>query len=599
MSEKYTLGDGELLKDVVDDPSDIDAEDRLEAIDHGPVAERQADLVAEVPGEDVTDEMLRNDVDRADSWLHYQKGLGQTGFSPGHRITPDTLDSLEHQWTFETEAVGLEANPVVVPGDPPVMYFSTTTQSVHAVNARTGERYWTYSYDASSGANRGVAVWKDKVYLGASNVSLVALDRYTGELQWEQNWYSPEQRSEMGAWREQAIGHTAAPIVYDGRVYLGQSGDSGAWTVMSALDAETGEILWQTNTAPRDEWVGETWRYSSAAPWMGATVDPETDTVLFPVANPTPQHGVTDRPGPNKHSNSVVALDATTGETKWANQLLAHEVWDYDIGTTLSVFDVTVGDESRRAVLADAKVGWSYLIDVETGDLLERSRPWEGVRQDHWGEGFLTLPPLANYPQQQSSQAENREVMWPSAGGGKNWPPSAYSPRTGLRYMGVTTSASTIYHYPDWEYDPERDSQVTLRAGNHTYIPPTRLGEFSDGMYDGDVYTTGVLAVDPATGENVWYRETNSFSASDASAWSTFPGGTAVTAGNVVFAGAPDGDLLGLDAETGELLGKANTGLRITPSPVIWDDPVRGMQFVSVASNDSIVTYGVEASTEN
>lgn len=577
--------------DLVDDPIGVQAEDRVEHLDTGPEADSfERDFVQEAPGSDVDDEMLVEDVSRTDSWLHYNKGAEQTGFAPTDRLTTENVDSLERVWTYETNSGGLEVTPIVVPSDPPVMYVSTTNQRVIALDGRSGDRYWEVATDAPSAANRGVAVWQDKVYLGANSVDVFAFDRYTGEQQWSTSFFSEQQLEEMGDWREEAIGHTAAPTVYDGTVFVGQSGDSGGWTVVSAIDADTGELRWQIDTAPRDEWVGESWRYSSSAAWMNPTVDPETDTVLFPVGQPDPQHGVTNRPGPNRDSNSIVAVDPESGEKKWVHQILPHDLWDYDVCTTQSVIDLEVGGERRRAVVSDHKSGWTFLIDAETGDLIERSEAWAGIRQDHWNEGYFVLPPFDATPQENSTEAQSQEVYWPSAAGATEWPPDAYSPVTGYRYVGVTEGASTVYHNPDWEYDPERDAQITLRAGDHLYIEPDALSEWSDGLYAGQSYTSGITAVDVATGESVWHQEIDQYD--DRSAFASWPGGATATAGNVVFIGAANGEFIAYDAESGEELWRDETGMRITAVPAIWEDD--DTVFVSVANSENILTYALE-----
>jgi PQQ-dependent dehydrogenase (methanol/ethanol family) len=590
MSEKRSVD----RPDLVSDPTDVTAEDRVTHLETGSVADVTAvQTDREAPGSDVSDELLIEDDDRADSWLHYNKGLEETGYSPADQLTPDNIDGLERVWTYETGSGGLEVNPIVVPGDPPVMYISTTNQHVVALNARTGERYWEFAYgDASSSANRGVAVWGDKVYLGASSVELVAIDRYTGEAQWATQFLSQDQLENTGEYIYDAIGHTAAPLVYDGKVFLGQAGDSGAWAALSAIDAESGDVRWQRTTAPRDEWVGETWRYASNAAWMNPVVDAETNSVMFPVGNPNPQHGVTNRPGPNRDSNSIVALDADSGEVNWKYQILPHDLWDYDVCTTPHLLDVEVGGESRRAVLQNHKSGWSFLIDAETGELLERSEPWDGTRQDHWGEGFLVIPPFAPVPQPDSAEVETQEIFWPSAAGATEWPPDAYSRQTGLQYISVTEGASTIYHNPEWEYDPERDATITLRAGDHIYLPPEDLDQWSNAMYAGQEYTAGIAAVNPATGENEWYQEIARYD--DRSAFGSWPGGATATAGNLVFIGASDGELIAYNAESGNEVWRDETQLRITASPVVWDDPAQETEYVSVSNSENVYGYAYE-----
>jgi PQQ-dependent dehydrogenase (methanol/ethanol family) len=584
--------------DLVSDPIGVHAEDRVDHLETGPVSDTiEVDLIQEAPGEDVTNDLIVQDVNRPDSWLVNNKGLRQTGFSPSYQITPDNASKLSSAWSFKTDTGGLEVTPIIVPGDPPVMYVSTTNQAVHALNARTGENYWSTKYDADPGASRGVAVWKRAVYFGASNMDLVALDRYTGEVIWTSSFFADAQVNEepMDEWRDVALSHTAAPVVYNGKVFLGQAGDSGGWAHAVALDANSGDVAWEQTMAPRDEWVGETWRFASNAPWMPPTIDPESDTVFYSVGNPDPQHGVTDRPGPNKYSNSIVAFDVDSGERKWENQILPHEIWDYDNCTTASVYDMEVAGEQRRVVHIDNKAGWSYVIDAETGQLVERSQPWKGVKQDHWGEGYFQLMPFADVPQSESQKARDQgivEVYWPAASGASEWPADVFSPRTGLRYIGTTSGATTVYHNPSWEYEPSRDSEMTLRAGDHTYIPSTDLKKYSDGMYAGEKFTTSVTAVDPATGENKWlYEITDTFP--DKSAFSVWPSGVTATAGNVAFVGAPGGSLIALNAETGDQVWMDDTGSRITGAPAVWNDPIAGTDFVAAANSDTIVAYSL------
>ena len=577
--------------DFVDHPEELAAEDRVENLPGlgEPTDSPQHTLVQEAPGSDVTPQMLREDVRRADSWLHYHKGYGNTGFSPATQLTTENVGELSLKWRYNSDTAGLEVNPLVVPGDPPVMYITTSNQKVVALNAITGETFWEAAHDAALSANRGVAVWQDKVYIGTSSVELVAYDRYTGEQQWATSWYAESQRS-AGPWMEDAVSHTATPIIYNGVAMVGQAGDSGAWTVMTGIDAQNGEVLWQNRTAPPEDWVGDSWRYSSNAPWMPVSVDPETDTVFFPVMNPDPQHGVTDRPGPNKHSNSVLALDVQSGEQKWATQLLPHDIWDYDLATSVTVHEMNVDGEQQTVVSADMKTGWTYVLDAATGHVIERSRPWEGVKQDHWGTGFFGIPPFAPYPQSKSEQAsKQKEVMWPSAAGGTEWPPAAQSRRTGLRYIPVTKAAATVYHYPDWKYDPARDAKITLRAGDHTYITPDQLGQYSDGMYEGELYTSGVAAINPATGSAEWYEETGVFN--DVSGFGMFPGGVTATATNLVFNGTPDGRVVAFDATNGDRLWMGQTDQRITAAPITWVDPSTNTQYVTVADSTAVYTF--------
>jgi alcohol dehydrogenase (cytochrome c) len=557
-------------------------EERMEQIDKGPVAqEDEVTLNQKVPGDTITEEQLLNDYENPASWLQYNGNYQQTGDSAVTRISPDTVESLEEAYRIETDTKALETNPVIVPGgdsNPPVMYLTQNNQVIKAVNARTGELFWEFNYSprredhAYGGVNRGVAVWKDTVLFGAMDVRLLALDRYTGELKWETDFLMEEQVDEMTNVAKR-IGFTHTPLVLDGHVFLGQSSDYAGWTAISVIDANSGDIVTQHRTGPKSEWIGESWRFASSAMWMSPAVDPQTNTVFVTTANPDPMFLGTVRPGPNKHSNSIIALDASTGEIKWTNQIFAHELWDYDIGAAVPyVFDARVDDEERRLVGVDNKTAWSYFVDAETGELVDRSNAW-GIQQHQFGSWpeseFLNLPPMGK---------ENRAPMRPVVTGATEWPSNSLSRRTGLRYIGVNDASQTLYANPDWKVEDE---------------PSVAYGgtvEKEEG-YDNKGY---VVALDPASGTVKWRSQVPDVDP-EASAVVAFLGGTTATAGGVVFVGSPGGSLYAYDDETGNELWSGDTGGRITAVPVVWDDPAEGKAYVSIASDDSVVVYALEA----
>lgn len=570
----------------------IEPEERLSHLDAGPIPDRnrlrQND---EVPGSDVTDDLLREDRQRADSWLHYNKGLEQIGYSPADGVTPNNVADLTLDYTVDTvpglgDCVnrGQEANPTIVPGDPPVMYLSQGQMHVNALNARTGEGYWKFEYgieeiDASGVRNRGVAVWNDKAYVAFPDETavpprLLALNRYTGELQWEVNLMTEEQQEAETSLADQLF-ITQQPMVYDGKIFIGQSSDKAAWTYLLAFDAETGEQLWKWQVGKPDEWVGETWKFSSGAAWMTPTIDPATDTVFFATTNPDPMMNGVVRPGPNKHTQSVVALDTESGERKWSHQMLAHELWDYDASNSPFVFDMQVDGEERRVVAQAGKVGWLYVFDAENGRLLERSAGF--ARQDHWGEGFLNFPPAGE---------ENKKEMWPSLHGAHEWLPESYSPATGLYYTGSNDNVMNVAYDPDWEYDPDKDYAA---QNGDTFA----IGGFIGYPESADVKSR-VAAIDPASGNIEWTHELEDVP-TDSPASHPFTGGTTATAGGVVFHGSSGGHLVALNAETGDRLWRADTGGRIAAQPIVWEDPQEGKQYVAVTSNsEQLHVYSLE-----
>lgn len=560
------------ILDELDEP--IGLNEYLDIGEARPEATR--DFEQEAPAPQVTNEQLLNDRDSAESWLTWNKGLGNRGYTPADGLTPDNVGSLEMVWSQEFDSQRVETTPVVVPGDPPVMYFTYGDVTVESVNARTGERYWRWQSGGEQGdQNRGVAVMGDKVFVGTTDLNLHALNKDTGERLWSSSFMSPEQAQMTTPQERLSFAHS--PMAYDGMVYGGQHGDSNGWTTAWAIDAETGELAWSKTASPKHQWVAKTWIFSSGASWYSPSIDGKHENLIVSHANPDPMYAGMARPGPNKNTNAIVAYDLKTGERQWSNQLVPHEVWDADNPTSPILFDMEVNGEERRIVQYNQKLGWSYFIDAETGELLERSEAWTWQTGSLFEGGKLRYPPYFT----------NRDEGYEKAGElcpheGTEWPADAYSPDTGLTYIGANNDGNWIYGLSDWEFSPE----FTSEGGAHG-----ALREEYDPHY-GEQWTE-VVAVDPTTGEQVWQYEHDGVDPAGHYI-SIYGGGTTATGGNLVFNGSSAGNIIALNAETGERLWRENVGERVMSSPVIWEDPADGRQYVSAGAYDKIVTFAAD-----
>ncbi|MFD1567229.1 PQQ-binding-like beta-propeller repeat protein [Halolamina litorea] len=536
-----------------------------------PIAERlDATFQAEAPGSDVTAEQLAADDDDPTSWLQYNKGYKQRGYSPAARITPENADELTSEFTLTLG--GAQQTPIVVPsgeGEDPVMYVPEG-QNVTALNARTGDVYWTHKHELVYEPNivrnqRGLTVWQDKIIYTASDLRLIALNRYTGEELWRTHAVSERQKELMEPSTER-LTNSGAPLVYDGVILKGQSGEGGNWSAFMAFDAETGEKLWDYNVIPPEYWIDETWRFGDGAPWTTPSVDPQSGTVFFTTGNPSPQINGVVRPGPNKHSDSLVAVDIETGEEKWTHQFTAHDWWDYDAYLS-HVFDMEIDGETRRVVGAKDKTGWTYVVDAETGRLLRRSEPH--------GQQGAQLPMFALPP---ASEEEAKEQA-PTAMGATDWHPSGYSPETGLYYVDSNDDFWAPYYNPDWEFRP--DSLDHSVGGTKAFPIPSEYAERA----------TRVSAIDPDSGEVVW---TQSYEAAPFQ----FAGGNTPTGGNVVFSGASTGTFRVMNAETGEILHEREWNSMRT-APITWDVPSENKQYVAATGGSSegtvLEVFSVEA----
>ena len=204
--------------------------------------------IKEAPAPSVTQEQLSGAASDENNFLHTNGNYDQTRYYPGKQINTSNVGKLHPAWIFQTEVKELlETTPIVVDG---VMYVTTSFNHVYALNAKTGEEYWHYKHKMGPVTtyccgpnNRGVAIYKDKVYMGTLDSKLVALDAKTGSLVWQTDIAEPE----LG------YSETMAPTAVDGKILIGTNGgEYGIRGFVRAYDAETGKLVWNFDTIPED-----------------------------------------------------------------------------------------------------------------------------------------------------------------------------------------------------------------------------------------------------------------------------------------------------------------------------------------------------------
>ena len=196
----------------------------------------------------VSQEQLSDAAGDESNFLHTNGNYDQTRYYPGKQINASNVGKLRPAWIFQTEVkASIETTPIVVDG---VMYVTTSFNHVYALNAKTGEEYWHYKHKMGPVTtyccgpnNRGVAIYKDKVYMGTLDSKLVALDAKTGSLVWETQIAEPE----LG------YSETMAPTAVDGKILIGTNGgEYGIRGFVRAYDAETGKLVWNFDTIPEN-----------------------------------------------------------------------------------------------------------------------------------------------------------------------------------------------------------------------------------------------------------------------------------------------------------------------------------------------------------
>jgi alcohol dehydrogenase (cytochrome c) len=497
-------------------------------------------------------------------WPSYNGETTGSRYSTMKQITSSNASRLQAKWIFTlqgTGARGVQATPAVVDG---VMYVTFVNQC-YALDAGSGRLVWHYQRrltsglvgNAVSGANRGVAVAGDKVFMVTDNDHLIALNRITGALVWE---------TAMADWR-QNYNSTGAPLIVGSMVVSGTSGgDEGARGFVAAFDQATGKEVWRFWTVPkRGEPTSETWKgdgidHPGGATWLTGTYDKELDTLYWPVGNPGDDLIGDDRPGDNLYTDSVVALNPATGKLKWFFQFTPHDVHDYDAMTPPSLVDAVWEGKPRKLMVQANRNGFFYVLDRTNGKFLLGK---QYTTELTWASGLTPEGRPIVVPGKEPTHEGT--VVCPWLNGATNWYSASWNPETSLYYVqtndkcGVFTRTDTPFQLGhgymggSFRSDPADPGRRVLRAFNiETGKPSWELVQTGDGTSFG-----GVLS----------------------------------TAGGVVMYGADDGTFAAADATTGKPLWSFQTNEDPHASPMTYMFDQK--QYVAVAMGSNIIAFGL------
>jgi alcohol dehydrogenase (cytochrome c) len=519
------------------------------------------DLTAWTPAPDfnVTWQRLKNSAAEPQNWLQYWGDLEGTHYSGLKSITPANVSGLASQWTFQFGGSSVETTPIVVNG---LMFVTGPRDNAAALDARTGFPVWRYRRtipevhaNCTVMTNRGFAVFGDRLYMGTLDSHLLALDAKTGRVVFD---------VEVDDYKK-GFSITHAPLIVDGKVIVGvTAGECALYGFLDAYDATTGKRLWrmhsiaQPGDPARSTWAGKSAETGGGPTWMTGTYDPSTDTLFWSTGNPSPDYDGSTRAGDNLYTCSVLALDPKTGRMKWYFQFTPHDTHDWDASETPVLIDATFRGKPRKLMIHADRNAFFYVLDRETGEFL-LGKPF--TRQT-WAKGLddkgrpIVIPNTTPTPE--------GNYVCPDATGGTNWDSPSYDPLTKLFYIGARDSCATY----------KSIAKVPVPG-----LPYTGTGDQADESVGGKGVIT---AIDPFTGDVRWKFPLQHGSAS---------AGVLGTAGGVLFAGSKDGYLLGLDARTGKLLWKYQTGTEIRSSPISF--AVGGRQYVSVSNDSSLTVFAL------
>ena len=503
-------------------------------------SQQQLDAQSPTPTSNlVTTDRLVNAEAEPHNWLMYSGDYKSRRYSGLDQIDKQNVSDIEVQWIYQLqEPDRFGATPLVVDG---MMYITESPSSVIALDAASGRPFWRYDHPlpdelnfCCGPSNHRVAISGDRLFMSTMDAHVVALDAKTGNVIWN---------AEAGDPRD-GYNKKAAPLVVKDKIITGiAGGEFGIRGFVDDYGAQTGDRIWHFNTIPGPDhpdnrtWEGDSWRTGGAPTWITGSYDPELNLVYWGTGNPGPDYNGQVRVGDNLYSDSVVALDADTGEMEWYFQFTPHDIHDWDAVQIPVLADAMFDGRERKLMLWPNRNGFYYTLDRETGEFLV-GKPFA---KQAWAEGL----DKNGRPIRRPNTAPSIEgtVVSPPAGGAANyWSPS-YSPRTGLVYV-MAYDGEAKFFIRDDEYE----------AGERF----TGGGQVQTQPLDNDV--SAVRAIVPQTGDIQWEYRVQPKSRS----------GLLTTASDLLFGGTEDGYFFALDAVTGKELWHLSTGESVNSAPISY-----------------------------
>jgi alcohol dehydrogenase (cytochrome c) len=507
----------------------------------------------------VTQDLLNRAASDGNNFLHTNGNYHQTRYYPNRQINTSNVHKLRPAWMFQTEVKDtFETSPIIING---IMYFTTAFNHVYAVDARTGEQLWQFKHKMGPVTvyccgpnNRGVAVAGDRVFMATLDAKLLALDAKTGQLVWETQIADPE----LG------YSETMAPTVVGDKILIGTNGgEYGIRGFVKAFNVKDGKVIWTFNTIPEKS-VGVWATHDATGRDMKRDINKEKEN-LAKIGDPykTLGGGVWQNPAVDLETNRIYFVVGNPspdldGSLRPGDNLYTDSLVSVDLNTGAYVchfqyiaHDVWDLDAVSPAVIATVKG--------------RDGNPVKGVL--HAGKSGHIYVHNANdcslirfseamVPQENMWVLPTKEGarMLPGANGGVEWSPIALDPSKSLAYA-INLHQPMTYHV---ESTPYPKGKLWL-GGAFKVIP-------------AEEQWGNVTAVDYDTGKIKWQVKTQQ----------PMIGGILVTSGGLAFAGEGNGLFKAYDSETGAVLWKFQAGAGVNAPPSSYT--IDGKQFVVVAA---------------
>lgn len=512
-----------------------------------------------------------------DDWPSWGRNGLETHYSPLDQIDAGNVSDLKLAWHFDLEPGYTATVPLEAEGK---VFITTQHSHLRAFDAASGKLLWEYDGGttqrrsdplALSWGNKGIAYWDHKVFLDTTDGYVVALDAATGKEVWKvQDFPDAAPRNANGA-----------PRVFDGKVIVGFGGAdiTPARGFVTAYDAKTGKRAWRFYTVPGDpkqppidkaeaveratwhDWIKPdgSRRGGGGTAWNAFSYDKELNLIYLGVGNGFPYNQTLRSPGggDNLFLASIVAVNADTGEYVWHYQVTPGEQWDSTATMDMTLATLKIDGKDRKVLMQAPKNGFFYVIDRTNGKLISA----EKIAKVTWASGIdmKTGRPIEN-PGIRYAGKPGLFELWPGPSGAHSWPPQAYSPLTGLVYIPVMENGALIG-------DGQKGGSASeMGAGmGATLVPEVDLP---------GGHRSFLKAWNPVSQQEAWKVELPG----------DWPGGVLASAGNLVFQGRMDGNLVAYNAKTGQVVWHYKTESPIVGAPISYR--VGGRQYVTVITGN-------------
>ena len=468
-------------------------------------------------------------------WPSYAADAGSTKYTSLSQINRENFGKLKAAWSWTSidgeidleKLMGsdaddisfgrLQATPLMIGG---VLYMITALNQAVALDAVTGELLWAfdpqaylsgYSISPLGYHHRGVAYWSDenetRILFATNDGYLFSLDAKTGlpDTAFASGGIDMTEgipranREKLDYSGAVPLGTVSPVIIVKDVVVVNQITSNRPHykerppTWVRGYDIRSGELIWTFHTIPQggefgvDTWQEESWRYSgNGGVWTQMSADLDLGYVYLPTEAPTNDYYGGHRPGDNLFTQSVVAVDATTGNRVWHFQMIHHGLWDYDTPAAPNLMNINVDGREIRALAQVTKQGWAYVFDRATGVPVwpipelpvpdgmipgERTSPTQPFpsKPPAFALQGLTEKDLIDFTPELKAEAQEiikdyvygpiytpaslpnestgkrGTIFVPSAGGGANWPGAGFDPESNVLFVPASNGAFTPY----------------------------------------------------------------------------------------------------------------------------------------------------------